>query len=50
MYNYAELSRILTGNKDQIRPTYKGKKYKKQVQELKDFEKEFRAKYKKYVV
>ena len=47
LINYSEASRIITGNKEQIRSDYSGKMYAEAVKELKDFEQMFRAKYDK---
>jgi len=43
--NYSEISRHLTGNKDQIRADYSGKKYAEPVRELREFETKFKLKY-----
>ncbi len=48
LINYSEASRMLTNDRTALRSTYKGKKYKDAVNELKEFEKNWIKKYKKF--
>ena len=48
LINYSEASRMLTGDRTAIRSTYKGKKHKEAINKLKEFEKVWIEKYKKF--
>jgi hypothetical protein len=48
LINYSEASRMLTGDRTAIRSTYRGKNHKDAVNELKEFEKQWISKYKKF--
>ena len=45
LINYSNASTMLTGDRTAIRSNYSGKKYKKAIQELIDFEKAWTDKY-----
>ncbi len=49
LINYSEASRMLTNDRTAIRSTYKRKKYKDAVTELKEFETQWIKKYSKNV-
>jgi len=48
LINYSEASRMLTNDRTAIRSTYNGKKYKEAINELREFEKAWISKYKKF--
>lgn len=45
LINYSTASRMLTNDRTAIRNTYKGKKHKEAINELKEFEKAWIKKY-----
>lgn len=45
MFKFSEISRLLTGDRTNIRANYKGDKYHDAINELKEFEKHWKAKY-----
>lgn len=48
LINYSEASRMLTNDRTAIRSTNKGKKHKDALNELREFEKAWILKYKKF--
>ena len=48
LINYSTASRLLIGDRTAIRSTYKGKKHAEAINELKEFEKAWTDKYKKF--
>lgn len=48
LINYSGASKMLTNDRTAIRSTYTGKKYKKAIDELREFEKQWISKYKKF--
>lgn len=48
LINYSAASKMLTNDRTNIRSTYNGKKYAEAVNELKEFEKNWISKHKKF--
>lgn len=48
LINYSTASKAITNDRTAIRSNYSGKKYAEAIKELRDFEKQWLAKYKKF--